>query len=472
MISFALNGSPASTDASPSSPVLDLIRLESRLTGTKEGCREGDCGACTVLLGRRTVRGTAYLAVNSCILPTAEIQGAHLVTIEGLGSPGRLTLVQEMFVEKGASQCGFCTPGMVMSITGYLLGTTGPRLEGAIRALGGNLCRCTGYASVRRAAEEICRRTGDSPAAAPDLPEHVEWLISRGILPETFRQVGALLDSLPVVPRETGDEEHTDVLVAGGTDLMVQTALSGWRPKFLSDEADPGVVSISGGRCVIGATTTVTALMESPLPEVLPGIAQALELVSSVQVRNRATVGGNIVNASPIGDLTIILLALGAELTLFEDGRTRTIPLSSFFRGYKILDLAPGGLVREVTFAIPGSGCRFSFEKVSLRKHLDIASVNSAALVEFEGPTLARVAISAGGVAPIPLLLAGAPGLLEGREITPAAVREASLAAMEEARPISDVRGTAGYKRLLLGRLIIAHMLKFLPQLPVGELIP
>jgi xanthine dehydrogenase small subunit len=471
MLSFVLNGIPASTDSSPTSAVLDLIRREWNLTGTKEGCREGDCGACTVLLGRRTGAGIRYLAVNSCILPVGELRGAHLVTLEGLEGSMRLTLVQEMFVEKDASQCGFCTPGMVMSLTGYLLGTTRPRAVDAVRALGGNICRCTGYASVKRAAGEICVRSGESPAPSPESPEHIEWLISRGVLPDCFRLVRDLLETLPVDAPSDGNADGHAGLIAGGTDLMVQDAVMGKSPRFLSREPDLGAVTILDGRCFIGAAATVTDLLASPLPGELPGLAEALELVSSVQVRNRATVGGNIVNASPIGDLTIILLALGAELTLIEDGRNRNLPLSSFFRGYKALDLAPGGLVSRVSFPVPGTGSRFSFEKVSARRHLDIASVNSAALVDSDGISITGAAISAGGVASIPLLLDGASRLLEGRAVTAAAVREASRAAMDEAKPISDVRGSAEYKRLLLGRLITAHMIRLFPDLAGMELL-
>jgi xanthine dehydrogenase small subunit len=472
MLSFVLNAFHVSTDSSPTSAVLDLIRTAWDLKGTKEGCREGDCGACTVLLGRRTGAGIRYLAVNSCILPVGELRGAHLVTIEGIGRPGSLSLVQEMFVNEDASQCGFCTPGMVMSLTGYLLGTTRPRAVEAVRALGGNICRCTGYASVKRAATEICARSGDSPAPSPESPEHIEWLISRGVLPECFRLVREIIETMQGETPSDGNADGRERLIAGGTDLMVRDALSGRSPRFLSREPDLGAVSMIDGRCFMGAAATVTNLLESQLPGELPGLADALELVSSVQIRNRATVGGNIVNASPIGDLTIILLALGAELTLIEDGRNRSLPLSSFFKGYKALDLAPGGLVYSVSFPIPGAGSRFSFEKVSTRRHLDIASVNSAALVESEGISITRAAISAGGVAPVPLLLGRASRVLEGRTVSAVTVREASRAAMDEARPISDVRGSAEYKRLLLGRLITAHVIRLFPDLAGRELLP
>jgi len=459
MIRFLLNDAPATTSSPPSTPVLDVIRGEHGLAATKEGCREGDCGACTVLLGRRTAAGVRYLAVNSCILPAGELRSAHLVTLEGLEGSVRPTLVQEALVAENASQCGFCTPGMVMSLTGYLLGGTPPTVTGAVRSLDGNLCRCTGYASVRRAAAAICAAAGGPPAAPPGSPAHLDWLIDRRILPEWFRRVPDLLDALPVPDTAASGGDGPAIAIAGGTDLMAQGAAAGGRLRFLSREAGMDGIVLSDGECVLGAAATLTDLLESPLPGRIPGLAGALEVVASTQVRNRATVGGNLVNASPIADLAVILLALGAVLTLEEDGARRSLPLASFFLGYKRLDLAPGGLLRTVSLPLPGAADRFSFEKVSTRRHLDIAAVNSAALLRIVDGRIVRAAVSAGGVAPVPLLLRRTSALLEGREPGAAAAGEAARAAMGETSPIDDVRGSAEYRRRLLGRLVAAHVL-------------
>jgi len=166
MISFILNDKNYSTKLPPGAVTLDLIRSEAGLTGTKEGCREGDCGACTVLLGIPLQQGIKYMAVNSCILPVGELRGRHLVTIEGVNPKDGLSSIQKIFVEEGASQCGFCTPGIIMSLTGYLLNTIDPFDTGAAGSLGGNICRCTGYVSIRNAAKNISGLIGPSPAGS------------------------------------------------------------------------------------------------------------------------------------------------------------------------------------------------------------------------------------------------------------------------------------------------------------------
>ena len=214
MISFVLNDQEYSTELPPGAVTLDLLRREAGWVGTREGCREGDCGACTVLLGEPLQPGIKYMAVNSCILPVGELQGRHLVTIEGVNRYKELSPVQQIFVDEGASQCGFCTPGLIMSLTGYLLGTVDPGGAGAAASLAGNICRCTGYVSIRKAGKTVSLKIGHSPAESCTSREHLEWLVEKEILPDYFHGIEEMLQLLSC-SREIGTEVSAQILGAG-----------------------------------------------------------------------------------------------------------------------------------------------------------------------------------------------------------------------------------------------------------------
>jgi len=463
LLSFTLNRNFLSVDYPLTSPVLDLLRMDPDLKGTRRGCGEGDCGACTVLLGQRTGSMIQYRAVNSCLLPAGELVGRHLMTIEGLNQPHNLSSVQSHIVDQGASQCGFCTPGIVVSLTAYLMETLKPQAEEAVSSLAGNICRCTGYSSLVRAATNLCVSIPESPASDPCSIGHLRHLVSSGVLPEW---VPAAAESLPDQSTLVPSAETSDALiVAGGTDLMATGAetLHGVSVRFLSRDPSLAAISMDDGICSIGAAATVSDLMGSQAAVAVDGLEKALYLISSKQIRNRATIGGNIVNASPIGDLSVIFLVFDAMLSV--DGRfgTRMVPMKEFHTGYKEMDLRPGEMIRELSMSIPAGTAKFNFEKVSMRKHLDIASVNSAALISAENGEVLNASISAGGVAPIPLHLARTSDMLAGMSISPETAMTASRSAMDEIAPIDDVRGSAEYKRNLLGRLVLAHFLKLFP---------
>lgn len=473
MTSFILNDSEHTSSLPQGAVVLDLLRSEAGLTGTREGCREGDCGACTVLVGTPTKGGISYCAVNSCILPVGEIGGSHLVTVEGIRSSGGLSVVQEAFVDEGASQCGFCTPGMIMSLTGYLLSTVLPEAEGAVDSLGGNICRCTGYLSVRRAAGRIVDEVGSSPAGIPASEEHIHHLVEKRILPEYFIGIPEMLESQRSHAGEedsaeaVADEAGRSVRVAGGTDLFATGAreLRNASLEFMLGDDSLTAIETGGDWIRLGAAVTVSRLIASGVFAKMGDLEESLGLVSSSQIRNRATLGGNIVNASPIGDLSIMLLALGADVEISGGpGGARRIPLADLFLSYKELDLSEEEIISSIVFRRPGAGTWISFEKVSMRRHLDIASVNSAASFTVDGGTIREASISAGGVAPVPLLLRGTSGMLTGMELSRDTVMRASESAMREVSPIDDVRGSSRYKRALLGRLVKAHFLKLFPD--------
>ncbi len=450
---FALNDQSVETDHPPGMPALDFLRRNRNLTGVKYACREGDCGSCAVLVGRRLTDRVHYQVVTSCLVPLGALAERHVVTVEGLNR-SRLNLIQQAFVDCGASQCGFCTPGFIVSLTGHLLEAERWNSNDAIEAVAGNICRCTGYASIARSIDQLIAAL--SRHVEP-LEPRIEALVRERILPDYFLNVDDLLPE--TAPMTTEPPSPTQIVVSGGTDLYVQ------RPHELED----GPVFIVPGPAApaiwrdadavyLAATATAEDMKQSEiLAATVGGIDRAMELMGSLPIRNRATIAGNLVNASPIGDMTMILLALDAGVGLVADGHHRVVPLDEFFLGYKKLDLRPTELVEWVRFTPPGNRTMFNFEKVSKRTHLDIASVNTAISLELDAGRLSGVHLSAGGVAPIPMKLTQTMAMLEGREPTVATARSAADSARSEISPISDVRGSAEYKKLLLGQLVLAH---------------
>lgn len=465
-IRFILNREDISTSWPPGSVVLDFLRRERRLTGTKEGCREGDCGACMILLGRWDGQRVRYRGVNSCLLPLGDVAGAHVVTIEGLNGQ-ELNPIQKAMVEEGAVQCGFCTPGMIISLTGFFLNAPRPDAKEAVAALDGNICRCTGYPSIKRALERVCREC--VPPAGRE--ERIAWLAVSRVVPDYFLEIPARLERLQgEAGAVRGPAPRGSRIVSGGTDLMLQKGeeIRDHREDlfFLSTREDLRGIRLEGNCCRIGAATTVEEMRKSDiLRNILPGIDAHLRLFGSTPIRERATPGGNIVNASPIGDLAILFLALDAAVGLRNGDRRRELPLKDFFKGYKELDKAPNELVEWVRFPVPAKNALFNFEKVSRRTHLDIASVNSAMLLELQGDVIRKVHLSAGGVAPVPLYLSGTVEFLRGKSLDARVMGDAAAAAQSEISPISDTRGSADYKRLLLRQLVFAHFITLVPHL-------
>jgi xanthine dehydrogenase small subunit len=465
-IKFLLNDEEVTSGLPGGTVVLDFLRQQQKLMGTKEGCREGECGACTVLLGEpagpkgETMR---YRAVASCMLPLGEAEGRHLVTIEGINGQD-LTPIQQAIMDEGASQCGFCTPGIVISLCGFFLNS--PRLdyEDGIDAIDGNICRCTGYASIQRALQNLCRSYRDKLRPKADrVAQLVEW----HILPPHFIDIPARLRALPAAPVAGAEAGEGKIIVGGGTDLYIQRPdeLAESEPAFISLRPDLRDIKEENGSVYIGAGVTVEEIKESALiKKAVPGMKAYLDLVSSTLMRNRATAAGNIVNASPIGDMTILLLALDGEVVLANGQGRRQVRLKNFFQGYKKLAQKESEIIEWIRFPLPQPGSRFNFEKVSRRKHLDIASVNSAISIRLEGNKIAAAHISAGGVSPIPLFLKQASACLEAGALTAETVRQAAETADREIAPIDDVRGAADYKRRLLRQLIYAHFIKLFPQ--------
>jgi xanthine dehydrogenase small subunit len=469
MIQLILNNELLQTDDPPGMLLLDLIRYRQHLTGTKIGCREGDCGACTVLLGEWKVDRVVYRQVTSCLTPLGNVHQKHVVTIEGLNGPG-LNFLQKAICEEGGTQCGFCTPGFIVSMAGFCLGGTLPTHANALAAVDGNICRCTGYKSIERALGRVVallqhRQAGENP---------VRFAIDKEILPSWFADIPRRLAALSSPSNGVGHRRKDRRFLGGGTDLYVQqhTELVQADLEFLSHREDLKGCFVEENSCIIGGAATVSDLGNSPvIRRLFPNFDHYAHLISSTPIRNIATIAGNIVNASPIGDLSIFFLALDATVVLFDGSTRRSLPLRNFYTGYKQLAKTGDEYIESICFDLPHEGTLFHFEKVSKRTCLDIASVNTAIRMDISEGRIAKAHLSAGGVNATPAYLERSSLWMAGREPGPALVHEVIAMAIAETAPISDVRGSADYKRLLLGQLIKAHFLTLFPHLPVEDLL-
>ncbi|MGM0386235.1 MAG: FAD binding domain-containing protein [Actinomycetota bacterium] len=460
-----LNGSPLPVP-DPGTNLLDLIRQTAGLTGTKPACRGGDCGACLVLLGEVPPGATEprYLPVNTCLLTAGRAIGCHVITVEGLtaradaaapprtpgGTPTAppfpsvpLTPVQRALVEHGGVQCGYCTPGFVMALTGALFAGTS-----LLDSVDGNLCRCTGYAGIRRACAAL-------EAQFPRRPLTLTEAAAAGLLPAAIADAATSLTPLPPEPLGPGG------VIGGETDWGVQHPYeSGITATRLHRVPELRAITADGEWIAIGAAVTVAELKNSELVAAAwPTLPEFLELFASPAIRASATVGGNLANASPAADLAVVLLALGAEVEITGPDGERTLPLEEFNLGYKTTALKPGEVIARVR--IPGNADgtrRLHTIKVSKRPHDDITSVTSAVVGQVGSTSHGEVRLAAGGVAPVPLLLRETASALAGAPVDVETVRAAVATARAEATPIDDLRGSATYKRALLGNQVIAHL--------------
>jgi xanthine dehydrogenase small subunit len=454
--------------------LLDFIRYHQHLMGTKIGCREGDCGACTILVGELINDELHYHSVTSCLMPIGNAEGKHIVTIEGINHPNELNMVQQAMADAGATQCGFCTPGIVMSLAGFCLSHQPATKENAIAAVDGNICRCTGYKSIEKAAVQVAQKLNGKE-------DPVQFVTKRKILPAYFAHTRERLQHLAGrimsgALKDVASAKERPHFVGGGTDLYVQKhdEMKEAAIRFLLDHPDYNSIRKEGNKCIIGPSATVNDLQQSDvISNAFPEFDRYAKLVSSTPIRNMATIAGNFINASPIGDFTIFFLALDAQIGLSHDSssaksRNRTIPLRNLYAGYKQLNKKLEEQIERIWFELPGKNSCFSFEKVSKRTHLDIASVNSAIYLEMDGALIKKAGLSAGGVGPVPMYLRKSSEYLSGKRITEETINKAVETAQAEISPISDARGSKEYKSLLLGQLIKAHFIKFYPEILLG----
>jgi len=458
MIQFILNDKHIETQVNSGLNLLDFIRDHEGLKGSKTGCREGDCGACTVLVGTLANGKVSYQNITSCISPIGNANGKHIVTIEGVNLKQKLNTAQEAMYDNYATQCGFCTPGFVVSLTGYALNYSKKDNNTCNDAIGGNICRCTGYKSIEKAAELITNNLEQLNENDP-----VQWLTENYFIPDYFKDIPQKLKQLKLVELSNNGQ-----VVANGTDLYVNRSdeLSEEKVNLILHDKTLKGIDFKNGVCTLGSNTTATDINDnSKLNTVFPNLKKYLKLVSSQAIRNMGTLGGNFVNASPIGDMSVFFLALNSKLTLVhKNGSKRKISFQNFHKEYKIMDLQKNELIADISFELPGSDTFFNFEKVSKRKHLDIASVNTACMIKMDKSKIKNIYLSIGGVAEIPKYLNKTISYLTGKEMISKNIISAEKILQSEISPISDVRGSSSYKRLLARQLFFSHFLEMFPE--------
>jgi xanthine dehydrogenase small subunit len=445
---------------SPRATVLDWLREDMGAKGTKEGCAEGDCGACTVVLARLRAGRLAYEPFNACILLLGQLEGAELITIEDLASGGELHPLQQAMVDTHASQCGFCTPGIVMSLfAAYHCGQP-LTYAGLCDQLAGNLCRCTGYRPIIAAAlqsgvgepsDRFAATSEVRAAALAALADHKDVFVGSEA---AFFAAPASLDALAALYARFPDA----TLVGGATDVGL------WVTKQLRDlkrviwlgrvAGLDNIGESANGALSLGATLSLEDAAP-PLGEIHPDLSELLRRFGSKQVRISGTVGGNIANGSPIGDLAPALIALGGRVVLRKGDEARVLPLEDFFIAYGKQDREPGEFVLAVEAPRLSAHQRYRAFKVSKRFDEDISAVMLAVRFDLDGREIVSARVACGGMAATPKRAEKAERALVGASLdSPATWRRAREAINEDFSPLTDMRATAAYRKTVAANVL------------------
>jgi xanthine dehydrogenase small subunit len=448
MIRFVLNGGlhEVAEGVAPSTTMLDYLRDRLRLTGTKEGCAEGDCGACTVV--RYGPSGKAE-AVNACLMQIAQADGMEILTVEGLegANGGALMPVQKAMAEGDGTQCGFCTPGFVGAL--YALQQSGEEIDDATihDALAGNLCRCTGYRPIVDAARVACRSpVSRVPADAP-APAALHMAAGQSFhAPETLADLLALRAAHPEA-----------MLLAGGTDLGLLVSKARRRPETVihtARVAELRAMEETADALVLGAAVTYTEALPA-IERLYPSFGTLVRRIGSRQIRNLGTIGGNIGNASPIGDTPPCLIALGGTLTLASSAGEREIAIEDFFLDYRKTDLKPGEVIRSIRVPKPAKDASFRVYKISKRYDQDISAVVGAFALVLDRGKVASARIAFGGMAATPKRAKAAEAALAGADWTEEGAAGGAEALSADFAPIGDHRATAAYRLRVARNLFV-----------------
>jgi xanthine dehydrogenase small subunit len=436
----------------------NFLRYDLGLIGTKVVCSEGDCGSCTVLIGRAEGESIRYRPVTSCIQFLYQLDGAHIVTIEGLKYDGKLNPIQDSMVKCHGAQCGFCTPGFVVAMCG-LFNERKHQDERALRAgLVGNLCRCTGYESILRAGLEVPRhelRTFDDlyPTAEllPDMKRATAESVRVDAGQKTFFKPTTVAEAI-----QFKSANPAAIPVAGATDVGVQVNKGMRDPNIvlaLGSIAELRTISIDNAVLSIGATATLAEL-ERRTEELCPEFAKMLWRHGSPLIRNAGTLAGNIANGSPIGDTMPALFVLNAEVELTGTGGARRVNMNEFYTGYRKSVMTPDEIITRVFMPLPQGSEQFRIYKLSKRHDLDISTFTAAFWMRLEANVIADIRIAYGGVGPIIYRLAKTEQALKGKPFAASEIESAAEIALSEITPISDVRGSREYRLQLAANIL------------------
>ncbi|WP_341914366.1 xanthine dehydrogenase small subunit [Ferrovibrio terrae] len=454
--------------------VLEYLRTRLRRTGSKEGCAEGDCGACTVVVAEAGDDGRLkHRAVNACILFVHQLDGKALFTVDDLAEAETLHPVQQAMVDSHGSQCGFCTPGFVMSLFAYYKSHDRADDSSLKDALAGNLCRCTGYRPILEAGH----RMFDAGTADRFAPQEAALAAQLGSLARSRMLQHSTPDGSFLAPRSSDEladtlatlPEGESWILAGGTDVGLWVTKQHRVPRnivSLGRVAELQRITDQGDAIEIGASVTYSDAFGA-IESLHADFARMVRRLGSAQIRNSGTLGGNIANGSPIGDSMPALIALGATLKLRSKAGSREMALEDFFLAYRKTALQPGEFVESVTVRKPGTNSRFGVYKLSKRFDQDISAVLAAFHVVLEGDTVQSARLAFGGMAGTPARAKLAETALTGRRFTPAEIEPAVAALTADFTPMSDMRASAAYRLLAAQNLLR----KFCHEVSTGQKI-
>ncbi|MEY8709120.1 xanthine dehydrogenase small subunit [Mangrovibacter phragmitis] len=462
-------------DIDPGTTVLNWLRGPAGCPGTKEGCASGDCGACTVVVGEAQQGKMVWKTANSCLMLVSQLQGRQLITVEDLAQGRQLHPAQQTLADHHGSQCGFCTPGIVMSM--FALQKNAPRADRHTidQHLGGNLCRCTGYRPIIEAAQALCQLPdndqfqADSAAIAQQLAQITGEEQStttelagdghRCLLPKDITSLARLYQQYP--------QAH---LLAGGTDLALQiTQFYHPLPLLISLNyvKELSTITVTDAMITLGATARLADIGRE-LQDHIPAFSEMLTRFASCQVRNQATLAGNLANASPIGDGAPMLLALGASLTLQCGEQQRELSLDDFFLDYRKTALAPGEFIRAIHIPRVTVSPSFQAWKVSKRREDDISTVFGAFNLHHKQGVITTARVAFGGMAAVPARALACEAALCGKPLSEATLTVACKALDADFSPLSDFRGTSGYRLQVAKNLLRRY---FMSQLQGSDLV-
>ncbi|HAJ94455.1 MAG TPA: molybdopterin dehydrogenase [Synergistaceae bacterium] len=425
-IEMTINGALYFADVPPMKPLLSVLREDLGFKGSKEGCGEGECGACSVIIGGRLV--------NACLVPAVQASGCEILTIEGLGSPNDMDMLQKAFVSEGAVQCGFCTPGMVIAARALLEENPTPTRDEIKVALSGNICRCTGYEKIYNAVEKAVEEgycdifrprenlcSGQAPMPTSESDKNC-------FTPEDLKEVFEILD------------QNSDVsILAGSTDIIPDIKNGKYSFKKIIDLSRvkelKGINKVGDAIRIGSCVTNGDIIRSSIIRKYLPALREAAFRSGAPAVQNRATIGGNLSTASGAADLPTILLPLDASVVTEGIGGAREMKLEKFIIGYREPDLKPNEIMREIVIPLPGEKSFQKFYKRGSRKALTLSRISLGFYAEVENGVIWEIRAAAGSMSPIPVRLKELESALRMKRLTGELVEEAAKAAYDEVNP-------------------------------------